>query len=141
MRTTIQPTVPVAEFGLTGLRTDDLEAWAQVNGVSIVTDYLGRQAVTLTDAYKVGERRASAEAAAQREAVVRSEAANAQRERERVFEAAMTDYTAGHRMTADEFAKARKHAWAAVREVERDLPREVRDRLGGVNNLFVAVKS
>lgn len=137
MRTQIQPTVPVAEFGITGLTAEDVEAWARINGVSVVTDYLGRPAVTLADAYKVGERREMAEAAAARVAVVRSEAANAQRERERIFNDTMADYLANRRMTAQDVGKARKHAWAAVREAEKDLPREVRELLTGVPTGFV----
>ncbi|WP_347351736.1 hypothetical protein [Intrasporangium sp.] len=127
-----QPTVPVSEFGITGIRDSDVEAWATVNGVTLVRDYLGRLAVSLDDAYKAAERREEAEREAQQRAAVTAAVANAQNARKATYEAACAEALAGKLSTPKILEEARRAGWAAVRESERDLPAEVRDRLGGI---------
>jgi hypothetical protein len=131
-RNDVVPTVPLEEFGPTCLTNADLEAWAGVCGVTVREDYLGRATVTLEDAYRLREIAKKAEAEAQREAEVRAAAYAAQIRRNEVHAQAMRDALRGTRSTPEDFARARRSAWRAVEEAEAELPREVRDRLGGV---------
>lgn len=136
-----QPTVPVVEFGVGGMSRADINAWAAINGVTLVEDYLGRLAVSLDDAYRVGEARQAAEREAEERAALTAAVANAQRDRQAVYEDGTAAFLAGKVSTPKLLDEARRAGWAAVREAERDLPAEVRDRLGpipggGFVNLF-----
>lgn len=137
---TCQCTVPISEMAPTTMYSSEIDAWASLNGVRIVEDYLGRQAISLEDAYKVRQRQKVAEAEAQRNAEVRAAAYTAQQERQRVYDAALSRALAGTPARRDDLLAARDAAWRAVSEAERDLPREVRDQLVGVSQSFHTIK-
>lgn len=60
MTTTPGPTVPLSEFGVHQMTTAELDAWAELAGVTVVRDYLDRAACSLADAYRLGEQRRQA---------------------------------------------------------------------------------
>jgi hypothetical protein len=125
-------TVPIEEYGFTGMTTSDLEAWLGVCCVSLRTDYLGRPAITLTDAYKLHEIQKRAEAEARASAELSAVVYSAQQRRADVYADALRDSLRGTLSEAEDLARARQAAQRAVEAAEKDLPREVRDRLGGV---------
>jgi hypothetical protein len=134
-------TVPIEEYGFTGMTTSDLEAWLGVCGVSMREDYLGRPAITLEDAYKLREVQLRAEAEARANAELRAAVYSAQQRRNDVYAQAVRDALRGGRSAPDDFPAARQAGWRAVDAAEKDLPREVRDRLGGVPASFVTISS
>ncbi|MDR6862162.1 hypothetical protein [Phycicoccus sp. 3266] len=133
-------TVPISEVAPTTMYASDIEAWAALNGVRLVEDYLGRQAISLEDAYKVRERQKVAEAEAQRNAEFRAAVYTAQQQREHVYDRAFATALAGTAARREDLIHAKAVAWNAVAEAERDLPREVRDQLGGVSQSFRTIQ-
>ena len=143
--TKIEPTVPLAEFGLTYLYAADRDAWARTARVKIVEDYLGRPAVSLADAYKIRAAAQAAEAEAAKQTALRSTVHNAEQERDllydKVYSEAMARVTLVTPGGYDEDTrvaqpanpgKARAEAIAAARKFEASLPREVRELMNAL---------
>lgn len=57
-----EPTVPLSELGLERMTSAELAAYANLADVTVLTDYLDRPAISLSDAYSIAEQRRRAEA-------------------------------------------------------------------------------
>jgi hypothetical protein len=130
----------VSEWQFTGMTSADVEAWCALYGVTLVEDYLGRAAVTLADAYKIRDVNAKAELGSQQQAQLRARIYTAQQARQETFDDAFARSVANKRVDRQALVAAQQAAWDAVAESEKDLPREVRDALGGVRQSYPTVR-
>jgi hypothetical protein len=97
-----EPLVPLAEFGIQGMTPAELESWAELAGVTVAVDYLDRPAVSLPDAYSLGEQRRRAEqewneTLARRHTEHRAAVADLQDRCNAAYEAARDEYIAQNR--------------------------------------------
>ena len=126
--------VPIAEFGIAAMTTRDSADWLKANGVTdMEPDYLGRPSISIDDAYKLRAKAIEAEKEAERRHEIRLAIGVANKERQAIYNKAMTAETLGHGRPPE---GAMSRSLKLVAAYERTLPREVRAGLDGISTMY-----